>query len=215
MRKLRIPISARVTVTHKNVSQLMQCLCDIWDLGINNIFFAPVSTENSDLKLTKQDMNILLEQIEKLGKYQYENIVNHKNIYLTNLFQYGKILHQNALGICSFYIPEVLKVDINGNIFRCHRLIGNDKFLAGNVAGEVNNLKIEELEAAVNKCSECTLKSLCIPCCEANYYANQNVNIPCKEFCQLQKAIIIENIRLYVQIIETLPETATQIYTIK
>ena len=44
MRKLRIPISARVTVTHKNVSQLMQCLCDIWDLGINNIFFAPVST---------------------------------------------------------------------------------------------------------------------------------------------------------------------------
>ena len=215
MRKLRIPISARVTVTHKNVSQLMQCLCDIWDLGINNIFFAPVSTENSDLKLTKQDMNILLEQIEKLGKYQYENIVNHKNIYLTNLFQYGKILHQNALGICSFYIPEVLKVDINGNIFRCHRLIGNDKFLAGNVAGEVNNLKIEELEAAVNKCSECTLKSLCIPCCEANYYANQNVNIPCKEFCQLQKAIIIENIRLYVQIIETLPETVTQIYTIK
>ena len=157
----------------------------------------------------------MLEQIEKLGKYQYENIVNHKNIYLTNLFQYGKILHQNALGICSFYIPEVLKVDINGNIFRCHRLIGNDKFLAGNVAGEVNNLKIEELEAAVNKCSECTLKSLCIPCCEANYYANQNVNIPCKEFCQLQKAIIIENIRLYVQIIETLPETVTQIYTIK
>lgn len=212
MRKLKIPISARVTVTHKNVNQLMQCLCDIWDLGINNIFFAPVSTDNPDLKLSKQDMDILLEQIEKLGKCQYENIVNHKNNYLTNLFQYGKILHQNAIGICSFYIPEVLKVDINGNIFRCHRLIGNDKFLVGNIANGLSDLKKEQLELAVNKCPECALSPLCIPCCESNYYANQNVNIPSKEFCELQKAIIIENIKLYVQILENLPETTNQVY---
>lgn len=210
--KKNIPIIARVTVTHQNVGEIMQCIFDIWDLGIKYITFAPVSTEKKDIKLTSDDMDILINQIEKLGAYQYKSLINNKHRYILNMIQFGKMLHQNQFGICSFYVPEVLKVDINGNIFKCHRLIGIDDFLEGNVNQGLVMNDSNLFKAAVNSCPNCIYSTLCIPCNEMNYCANHDINITCKEYCQYSKAIIKENIKLYVSLSKDLPEQVKHIY---
>ncbi len=212
IRKKKIPVSARLTVTHKNISELLKCFQDIWSLGIANISFAPVSTENSDLRLTPQDMDILIKFIEQLGIFQYESIIQNKNIYVNNLFQFGKILHQNAMGICSFYVSDVLKVDINGDIFKCHRLIGVDDFFIGNVTQGLISENNKNIYSAVHNCPTCNYSNICIPCYEINYYANHDINIPDKEFCEFSKAIIKENIKLYVNLLRKLPEVAHKVY---
>lgn len=211
LRNKKIPIIARVTVTHENVKNLKKTFSDIWNLGITDISFDLVSTENRDFKLTEEDIDMLMIEIEELGKMQYEYVVSGKNRFIVNLFKFGRMLHKPCLNSCSYNMPDVLKVDVNGNIFKCHRLIGNDDFLEGNIKDK-DVLKGENSYSRLAACEACNFSALCIPCYQANYRANKNIAVPDTRFCRYMQKLITENIRLYVSLRTVSEDLIQRIY---
>lgn len=203
---------ARLTVTHRNVGQLKQCIIDIWKLGISIVSFDLVSTKNNLLKLTKEDIQLLIEEIEKLGKLQYEYIKNNEKKYIVNLLKYGKVLNNNTLNNCSYESPSVLKVDTNGNIFKCHRLIGYDKFLEGNIQDGLAVNNSEQRTSKSKVCNGCIYSELCTPCFAVNYQDNDSIEIVSEHYCKYMKKLINENIKLYISINELSKKIQKKLY---
>ena len=212
MLKKNISLIARVTVTHNNVRSLKQCFEDIWALGIESISFEIVSTNNKKLRLTEEDIEFLISELDVLAKMQYEYFINGQRKYIVNLIKYGKVLHSKKLNVCSFGAPDILKVDTDGNIFKCHRMIGNDEFLVGNIENNIQGNCVHHKYINIDSCESCKYKALCIPCYDVNYTETGKLNIAPESHCKYIKNLIKENLKLYISINEYSNQLVRKIY---
>lgn len=89
----------------------------------------------------------------------------------------------------------MISVDISGNIYPCHGLVGNEEFKLGNVT---DGLKIDKLEEflrqihLINKkrCSICFARNFCGGGCSHYFYlVNRDVNLPHEGFCELMRTL--------------------------
>ena len=187
-------ITARLTIVHENVGNLENNVRMLWGIGIKSIALNMVASLDDKYKITNDDIKCLRDQIHNLALKMYK----HPNMSIYNLKLYGYLLYNRMNNNCLFYSNKNLLVETNGDVYRCHRLVGNRKFVIGNIFENSDFLK-ENHTAQVNseKCSNCWANKLCTSCPQINYLYNNNLDVPYDVYCDFNKILIEEGIKLY------------------
>lgn len=200
LRNITPVLTARMTLIRSDVDKAIDRVEELWNLGVNNIAFEMVETSQRELAITVEDMPNLEKQIELLGKRTYENIIHGDSKIIVEFIKNGRTLQNHLLNICSFYDNKTLKVDPEGEVFRCHRLIGKNEFSTGNLFMVNETEKNNEEEILPKKCEVCWAKNICVRCPETNLINTGDINKPNTTSCRFKKKMILESLKLYVSL---------------
>ena len=89
-----------------------------------------------------------------------------------------------------------IAVNIDGNIYPCHRFVGSEKFCMGDVdKKEILNKE----RTSDERCKNCWLSNLCLGgCAYENNEVNEDIDIPDNTFCEKMKYMYSKLIPLYI-----------------
>lgn len=110
-----------------------------------------------------------------------------------------------------YYCDALIKgvaVDINGDIYPCHRFVSVDNFKLGNVneinpisASKIANFKFDFNLNNHNACDNCWAVNLCGGGCPyVNYICNKNCKLPNTLKCEVNKSLFSDIIILYLKL---------------
>ncbi len=184
----------RGTFTRENLDFSKDVL-HLADLGFKQISVEPVvAAKESGLDIREEDLEQLFTEYESLAM---EYINRDKNKEGFNFFHFMIDLNQGPciikrLGGCGSG-HEYLAVTPEGDLYPCHQFVGDEKFKMGNVhCGEFKSefqMNFQKSNVYTKKdCSECWAKFYCSGGCAANAYQfNNDINVPYKIGCELEK----------------------------
>lgn len=202
----------RLTLTHNNVHYFKDSVNELWSTGITNINYDIVSSNDINLKLSFEDLKILKNQIYELGEITYENIIDNKKQVLLPLIRYGKIIHNYFNNnTCSFYSKNILVVDPDGEIFKCHRFADNKQFSVGNTSSGVRWDDYCENKLFNPRCSSCWANGICNDCAQVHYISKTDLDEP-DIWCEHRKLLIEESLRLYIKLCNSRPDLLNKYY---
>lgn len=183
-------VSARATLTNVNTS-IDEIYDHLYSLKFGNIQISPsINMMNSeDYKKLALSYKKLIEKLKiEFKEKNYDYVVKSSNIYkiLDRLYNGG--IREKFCGA----VNNMIAVDIDGNIFGCHRLVDEKNSVIGNInSGYIENKKkilIDELTESgrCEKCNDCWVQSLCGGGCPAeNMSANNDFKVPHDYTCEL------------------------------
>lgn len=184
----------RGTYTTENLD-FSEDVLHLYNLGFNEISMEPaLSKEEFSYAIDESSLNEILKEHEKLCKKLIELKKNGEKINFFNFninLDDGPCISKRLKG-CGFG-NDYVAITPNGNIYPCHQLVGEEKFIMGNVnLGTFNlELKNEFLKLSVyhkDECKKCWAKFYCCGGCSArNYQHNGDIKVPFKVGCELQK----------------------------
>ena len=163
------------------------------DLGFRELSMEPVVSGADDPSaLTKEDMEIVMDQYEKLAelmlKHDKENdpfTFYHYMIDLTG----GPCIYKRISGCGSG--TEYMAVTPWGDLYPCHQFVGDEKFKLGDVWKGVTNHQIQDKFASCNvyahpECKDCWARLYCSGGCAANaYHATGSITGVYEAGCEL------------------------------
>jgi uncharacterized protein len=184
----------RGTFTRENLDFSKDVL-HLADEGFKQISVEPVvAAKDSGYDIREQDLEQLFQEYESLANEYVKRGKTDKDF---NFFHFMIDLKQGPcvikrLGGCGSG-HEYLAVTPEGDLYPCHQFVGDEKFKMGNVhQGEFNTdfqKNFQKSNVYTKKdCSECWAKFYCSGGCAANAYQfNNDINIPYKIGCELEK----------------------------
>lgn len=194
----KISSTVRLTILHDNVFDLESNVNKLWEMGVNIIALNMVSSLENRYKITNEDIKSMKKQIHNLALY----MMNHKDKSIYNFRLYSFLLHNKIKNKCLYFSNKNLLVETNGDIYRCHRLVGNETFKIGNIFSD-NILQEGDTDKKIegnSKCQSCWANKLCTSCPQINYVYNNDINKPYNIYCDFNKILIEEGIKLYTTI---------------
>ncbi|GHU52184.1 thioether cross-link-forming SCIFF peptide maturase [Clostridia bacterium] len=175
----------RGTYTRENID-FSQDVLHLYKSGFKHISVEPVVC-TGDLSFRDEDLPKLYDEYEKLLDIVRENEIDffHFNIDLSG----GPCVYKRLAGCGAG--TQYLAVTPNGDFYPCHQLVGNKKYLLGNVfegitspCGELHDLNVYSKEI----CKNCWAKFFCGGGCVANALnLNGDIYKPYEIGCELQK----------------------------
>lgn len=199
-------LSARATITPKNLD-IVKVFEHLNDLNFRDI---PISAADNIL-----DENEYKEYIDENIK-----LINQFRTYISNgqidtakkikmIYRVLKQIHfsQKQSYPCGAAINSVA-IDINGDIYPCHRFVSYDKFKIGNVFfNHVDNThfvnKVFDYSTKFTECESCVAKHFCRCGCPYENHENTGIiNRPSIRQCYFNKLIFTELIHLYIDLNE-------------
>ena len=184
----------RGTFTHAN-PDFLEDIKVMLDLGFNELSMEPVVCAAGDPgELTKEDIEIVKDQYERLAKLMIEReeigkpfTFYHYMIDLTG----GPCIYKRISGCGSG--TEYMAVTPWGDLYPCHQFVGEEEYKLGDVFNGVTNLKAQCEFGECNvyareECKDCWAKLYCSGGCAANaYHATGSVKGVYKSGCELFK----------------------------
>ncbi len=172
----------RGTYTHYN-TDFVNDILHMADLGFRKLSIEPVVTAPGDKSaLTEEDKPVLLRQYELLADEMIKRNREGNGFtfyhYMINLTG-GPCIYKRVAGCGSG--TEYLAVTPTGELFPCHRFVGEPRFSMGNIWDGVTNTALRDRFAACNAytrkdCEGCWAKLYCSGGCAANaYYATGDI----------------------------------------
>lgn len=197
-------VSARATITNTNFD-MVKNFYDLYKLGFKRVNMAPCTEmldDDSFAKYTKSFESLLGEYDKMLteGKYKEVQALGEINKKIQKVDMGG-----TATRFCGS-LSSGLAIDVNGNIYPCHRLVGKDEFLVGNVFEGMDEEKYANLDADMlvsshDKCSDCWAANLCGGgCISDNYGKTGSIKNPNERSCDYTKQTYEAIIKYYVQL---------------
>lgn len=194
----------RATYTKYNLD-FSKDIFHIHNLGFNEISIEPVicdfeNNTNNNTKnyiITESDLPEILQEHENICKKLIELKKSGSSINFFNFkinLDSGPCINKRLKG-CGFG-NDYIAVTPNGDIYPCHQLVGEPKFVLENIHNTYtkifdNNLKKEFLKLSVyhkEECKNCWAKYYCCGGCSSkNYQHNKNLKTPYKLSCEIQK----------------------------
>ena len=182
----------RGTFTHAN-PDFLKDIQQMLDLGFTELSMEPVvSAPNDPEALTQDDLQIVMDQYEKLAelmlkrdKEQRPFTFYHYMIDLTG----GPCIYKRISGCGSG--TEYMAVTPWGDLYPCHQFVGEEKFKLGDIWQGVTNTSVQDEFAACNvyarpDCKDCWAKLYCSGGCAANaYHSTGSVKGVYKDGCTL------------------------------
>ncbi|MGI6738525.1 MAG: thioether cross-link-forming SCIFF peptide maturase [Christensenellales bacterium] len=166
----------RATFTRHNLDFFSDIL-HMLSLGFNELSMEPVVTSpDSPEAIRETDLPQIFEQYELLAKEMIERHKNgkpfgfyHYNISLDNGPCLYKLLSGCGTGC------EYMAVTPRGELYPCHRFVGDERFLLGNVfEGITNTVMVKEFAEncllSHKECKQCWAKYFCAGGCAANNF---------------------------------------------
>ncbi len=184
----------RGTFTRENLDFSKDVL-HLADEGFKQISIEPVvAAKDSGYDIREQDLEKLFSEYEMLAD---EYVKRGKTDEAFNFFHFMIDLKQGPcvikrLGGCGSG-HEYLAVTPEGDLYPCHQFVGDENFKMGNVHQGVFNSDFQKNFQKSNvyskkECSECWAKFYCSGGCAANAYQfNNDINVPYKIGCELEK----------------------------
>ena len=184
----------RGTFSHAN-PDFLEDIKVMLDLGFNELSMEPVVCAAGDPgELTKEDIEIVKDQYERLAKLMIEReeigkpfTFYHYMIDLTG----GPCIYKRISGCGSG--TEYMAVTPWGDLYPCHQFVGEEEYKLGDVFNGVTNLKAQCEFGECNvyareECKDCWAKLYCSGGCAANaYHATGSVKGVYKSGCELFK----------------------------
>ncbi|MGL4569555.1 MAG: PapB family radical SAM/SPASM ranthipeptide maturase [Clostridium sp.] len=197
-------LTARATVsdTCLNYDEIYK---KIRKIGIKSVFMAPCSN-----LVKEKEFNDLLESYDKFFE-TFDKCIKEENFMEARSMKniYNLLLRienpQPYYYHCGAAITGIA-VGVNGDIYPCHRFVGQDDFCIGNNKElfdykKYNNVLDELLVLNREKCKECEIVSLCAGDCPSE---NLNLNTSSKKttnyICNYNKNVFKKALETYIKL---------------
>ncbi len=184
----------RGTYTHYN-TDFSNDIFHLADLGFKELSIEPVVCDPKEpYALTDDDLPVLKEQYEILATEMLRRARNKKGF---NFYHYmidlegGPCIVKRISG-CGVG-TEYLAVTPTGDLYPCHRFVGNEKFKLGDIHSGITNTEITDKFKNCNvyshtECENCFAKFYCSGGCSANaYYSTGKIDGVYEYGCELQR----------------------------
>ncbi|MGB9614360.1 MAG: radical SAM protein [Fervidobacterium sp.] len=187
----------RWSVEPRNVKYVFEDVKMFFGMGLTNLAIDPVY----EVEWTDSDIEEYVSQLEKVAQF----IISTHHIVAIKPFQ-------DILPLLSAQGPNwmyrcglgqgSIALDINGDIFLCHRFISSRKEenVIGNVFNGIDKSKRRKINEEFWKvkpysrtleCSKCPLEEICSGGCLAvNYDLNRDFHIVPETYCRIQQAMV-------------------------
>lgn len=205
------PIRARVTVTRGAVN-IKDIFFHLREIGFHEIGFSPVSTANERYALSEEDMRAFTWGFHELAELYVERAVNNENLGFSNLSNVLKQIHDgiNKPYPCGGGVG-LMGLDINGDLYVCHRLMGRKEFLLGNLRDGIDRERQTEFLSMAHlkrkeECQGCWARFFCGGgCYHETVVRNGTVTEPPLHYCKWLRQWIEIGLKAYVRISEDNP----------
>ncbi|WMJ77207.1 MULTISPECIES: radical SAM/SPASM domain-containing protein [unclassified Sedimentibacter] len=188
--------------------------------GYKNLISIPISTSDEDEKLNKDDINKLIGNCKMIAEDVLNNILAGKEFLNINFFNYGKIYNNIDNSYCGAGLRSIA-IDTNGDIYHCHRFVGDSTYKLGNVVRGVDNDLITTMQSyyynrlndVLMNCKDCWAFNLCKGgCMHENLLEGNSINKTNHELCNLRRSWFEITIALYAMICEKEPTLIEKVY---
>lgn len=182
----------RGTFTHAN-PDFLEDIKVMLSLGFNELSMEPVvAAEGDPSALTESDLEIVMDQYEKLAELMIQRRKEGKPFtfyhYMIDLTG-GPCIYKRISGCGSG--TEYMAVTPWGDLYPCHQFVGEEKFKLGDIWKGVDNKEIQDDFMACNvyareECRTCWARLYCSGGCAANaYHATGSVRGVYESGCKL------------------------------
>jgi len=207
----------RLTITQQN-KDFIQLSEYLVNLGFGYIFPHYVQTKKSDLVLSEKDIHDLCSQYTEVAEGLITDFEKYKP-FLAYFSNHIKLIdgRQKVIFGCRAG-KNYFAVSPDGNIYPCHRFIGYDDFVLGNLNTSTNNLYnnfFMNAHVDVRECITCWCRYLCGGAClyDAYLYSGSNLN-PDPKLCRLYRHRIELAIYLYINLRKTLKNLKEELFRV-
>ena len=182
----------RGTFTHAN-PDFLKDIQTMLDLGFSELSMEPVvCAEGDPSALTKEDLEVVMEQYEKLAMLMLERDKAGKPFtfyhYMID-FSGGPCIYKRISGCGSG--TEYMAVTPWGDLYPCHQFVGEERFRLGDIWTGVTNTEVQQEFASCNvyahpECRDCWARLYCSGGCAANaWHATGSVTGVYHQGCEL------------------------------
>ena len=182
----------RGTFTHAN-PDFLKDIQTMLDLGFSELSMEPVvCAEGDPSALTKEDLEVVMEQYEKLAMLMLERDKAGKPFtfyhYMIDLSG-GPCIYKRISGCGSG--TEYMAVTPWGDLYPCHQFVGEERFRLGDIWTGVTNTEVQQEFASCNvyahpECRDCWARLYCSGGCAANaWHATGSVTGVYHQGCEL------------------------------
>ncbi len=183
----------RGTFTAKNLDFASDVLF-LADEGFDSISMEPVVTDIPDLEIREEHLPAIEKEYERLCEeyIKREERGEGFNFFHFNIDLEGGPCLSKRVSACGAG-NEYFSVVPNGDIYPCHRFVGDEKWKMGNVSEgkldeNIRKLFAENCLFTRKKCGDCFAKFICSGGCSANNYIYcGDVNTPYEMTCAMMK----------------------------
>ena len=194
-------IIVRATIAPPNLNLDENLLHIIKDLKYKKVAWA-----EADNLLSEDDYNVLLEYTMKLYDRLEKMIKEGRLEEVKKYHSFVNVLRKfNHDGIRSKGCgsgTNMMAVDIDGKIYPCHRFVGIENAVLGDVCtGELASTDFySDVELAnFEKCKYCLARSVCGGgCINENFFANSYINEPSEKHCNYRIKLVDRLLEIYI-----------------
>jgi uncharacterized protein len=217
-------ITARATVISRDTDKYVANVQHLLSLGFHNVHMEAASGPKGKIFINKEsDVKALMEQYDTMADLMLEKINTGQYFGFNNFIRVLKSCHINDK---RFYPCGAgrgyLCVGEDGNIYPCHRFVGNDKYVMGNVVSNTydpywEKFITEEL-IVLNResCRSCWTRFFCGgDCIGASEEKNGDIRIPDPIRCTLIKRSVELCLMIYAHITKDKKPDFEKIYNIR
>ncbi|MES0491478.1 MAG: SPASM domain-containing protein [Leptospirales bacterium] len=207
-----LKIGVRVTLTKEEIS-LKRRLFDLLELGFSEVGFSPVSSADPNIAFSDLEYAEFTSQFEELITLYIETALQDQLLPVSNISNFLSYLHDGIVKNfpCGGAIG-LMGVNPGGELFLCHRLIGQSEYALGNIYDGIDRTKqaqIIESTAVGNKqgCTNCWAKHFCGGGCHYEVHLqNDNISATPLENCKWFQSWAKTLIEAYVIIMNKNPQ---------
>lgn len=161
---------------------------NVGGVGIDLLRLSSYAMLDDDVKLPNdEDIYINLKKAYIKSKNLGKLFGKEVKIREIEELRYRKEKGHCSDGYCYSSLAQAMVVDVDGNIYPCSSLVGDKRYLCGNI-NEIDTVKIIALNSGkVENCKSCKYQIYCKGCCPARMIYNTPYNK--NQDCVLRKAI--------------------------
>ncbi len=204
--QLKDKVTIRATFTEQT-TQITATLDYLKGLGFKNISIEPVISKNQNCQISQKAVAEVMDEYDKAAKYYVESI---KRGEAYQFFHMHQMFFQVAEGQRRFTQcgagAGYLAVDPEGEVYPCHRLVGDKRYLMGNVSDSTLNPELTRVFAQASivekaECKGCWARYVCGGGCHATAILfNDQILKPHSVECTLMQHRIKLGAWIYSQI---------------
>lgn len=191
--------AGKATVSRANAN-LTNDFLSIKELGFRSI---PITLAFDSL--TDDEFPILSEETSKFVGYLRSSVEKKEYRDVRLASRTYSILRRIHYGLARDYLcgagSSLRCVDVDGNIYPCHRLVAHgQQYVMGSVY-DSGTAKGSTIAKAPSYCDGCWARALCVGGCPVNRIAVKGTpEIPDQRYCLYQKKYLSELIEFYIQL---------------
>ncbi len=197
-------VSGRATITRTNINILENFK------ALDELNFKSIPMVSAQNLLSEEDYEKLILENNRLAHYFLRLVQDREyktakkmRIFMSGLYKIHKSGHIRDIP-CGVGTTQIA-IDINGDIYPCHRFVANKEYSLGNVLTSVeldNTNFIEEISIKYHEeCKKCWAKNLCAGACPNENLVNTGTTQnSTKKNCKYIKAMYKSLINIYINL---------------